>query len=573
MNNWLKNKRLLLRLLLGGLGVIALISAMWMGTSAYYLRALERADAIRASANHIVIFMLQARRAEKDFMLRDLEQAQFYETGESPNLLKQKAAMASLDQEIKTLEQLSPPEKKHVAEELRGFATTYNSAFLKLATAYRERGSRNRGLEGAWREQINEVEAGVAKLQQLSLMSPLLSLRRAELEFFASENRESADKLAAQLKQLRAQMEATVISGAAAVLESLKTYENAFGQFLAVRQKIGLSEDMGLQGEMRTAVHQIEPAADKVLDEAILASTKASRALARSQWLILIVGLCVGGAFFYFFARPIERQFREAGLEMTAAANQLRASSEQQASGATEQSATVTEVTTTIEELARTAATISTNCQHLSQAADATMKGMQAIHEKIASMAKRMLALGEKSQSIGNITKIIDDLADQTNLLALNAAIEAARAGEAGRGFAVVAAEVRKLAERSTESTEEIRGVISEIQGETNSAIMGVEEATKTATKGLEQTDQTLSVIREISISTQQQRSAADQVVQAIRNVDEVSKQFTASTKQVATSAQQINRLAEEFKRSIGEFAHNGNGKRNGNGHSRDQRP
>ena len=89
----------------------------------------------------------------------------------------------------------------------------------------------------------------------------------------------------------------------------------------------------------------------------------------------------------------------------------------------------------------------------------------------------------------------------------------------------------------------------------------GVEEATKAATRGLDETEQTVSVIREISLSTQQQRSAADQVVQAMRNVEEVSKQFTASTKQVASSAQQINRLAADFKTAIGKFKLNGNGK------------
>jgi len=252
-----------------------------------------------------------------------------------------------------------------------------------------------------------------------------------------------------------------------------------------------------------------------------------------------------------FVVRSISRQVGTATMQMTSAATQLRASSEEQASGAAEQSATVTQVTATTEELARTAASISTNAQNLAQVAEETVKRMNLINDKIGAMAKRMLALGEKSQSIGNITGIIDDLADQTNLLALNAAIEAARAGEAGRGFAVVAAEVRKLAERSTESTEEIRSVIGEIQTETNAAVMGVEEATKATLRGLEQTEQTISVIREISLSTQQQRSAAEQVVQAMRNVDEVSKQFAASTRQVASSAQQIAMVAGAFKQSV----------------------
>jgi methyl-accepting chemotaxis protein len=251
---------------------------------------------------------------------------------------------------------------------------------------------------------------------------------------------------------------------------------------------------------------------------------------------------------------------RDGGLEMTVAADQLRSCSEEQSLGANEQSAIVNEVTTTMEELARSAANIAASSQRLADATDVTVKAMQAIHQKVNVMAGCMVTLGEKSRSIGGITKLIDDLADQTNLLALNAAIEAARAGEAGRGFAVVAAEVRKLAERSTESTEEIRGVILEIQGETKAAILGVEEATKAATEGLDQTEATIPVIREISLSTEQQRHAADHVVEAMHSVGKVSKQFTASTLQVVSSAQQISLLADEFKQRLGEFKLTANG-------------
>ena len=104
---------------------------------------------------------------------------------------------------------------------------------------------------------------------------------------------------------------------------------------------------------------------------------------------------------------------------------------------------------------------------------------MDAIADRVDSIATRALSLGEKGQEIGRILEVIDDLADQTNLLALNAAIEAARAGEHGRGFAVVASEVRKLAERSQESAGQIQAIVTQIQAETNATILASEEGAK----------------------------------------------------------------------------------------------
>jgi len=268
------------------------------------------------------------------------------------------------------------------------------------------------------------------------------------------------------------------------------------------------------------------------------------------------------------------RQTQESSRRLAQSSNDILSATEQQASGSAEQAASISQTTATMEELASTYRQIAENADTVVNMAEASLgnaeSGQQAVMNTLSAMeeikvrtsqsAGKILALGERSQQIGQVLSIINSIADQTKILALNAAIEAARAGEAGKGFSVVAIEIRKLAESVVESTGEIGTIMTEIQSAANELVISTEQELKQVQSGvdlaqvtgesfdqiLEMIEQTTVAAKEISAATQQQKSATDQVVKAMREVASVAQQTAAGSRQVAGAAQQLSAMARE---------------------------
>ena len=231
-------------------------------------------------------------------------------------------------------------------------------------------------------------------------------------------------------------------------------------------------------------------------------------------------------------------------------ATRLNSAADELAATTTEQSAAVTEASATTEELARASAAIADTVDVVAAQAAETRDNLERAESDIDASASRTIALAEKVGEIGTILALINEIADQTNLLALNAAIEAARAGEGGRGFAVVADEVRRLAERSKSSAAGIAEIVEGIQAETNATVMAMEKGAKQMQAGLGLLAAVADGAAQVSLTTQQQRSATSQVVDTMEQLSDASRQVSATANEIAAASATLATLAANLERT-----------------------
>jgi len=258
--------------------------------------------------------------------------------------------------------------------------------------------------------------------------------------------------------------------------------------------------------------------------------------------------------------------------EMSINVQNVVKSTQSQASSVAETSASIDQMVASIQRVADTSRTLLEICQRSREEVhtgietmDKATHGLTRTSSAIRSSADIIDVLGRRADEIGKIIGVIDDLAEQTNLLALNAAIEAARAGEHGLGFAVVAEEVRKLAEKSTQSTKEISDLIQGIQKEAREAVENMEKSTNMVQQGLElggELNLALTKIsdvvgevykyaQQIGGATNEQSAGSTQISKATSRLTEITQEINSTIEEQATGVQSVVRAMEKMREVV----------------------
>jgi len=586
-------------------GVVVTSFAVLAGVSVYSANIRSQAESearrvqtIDRAMRDSKIAVLQARRDEKDFLLRR----------DKKYLDKHEKTVRHLNEQLVVLrDNIQSSEGLAAANELIRLVGEYDAGFIKMAEAQIRVGLNEKlGLLGNLRNSVHNVEDILKQNRSDRLTVKMLMMRRHEKDFLAREKEKYVKRMAQRKSEFESLLAESPFSAAkkAEITNLMNSYHRDFNALVAGTFEV--NEDIAA---FREKVHATEPAFDKMAElvSSIEANNKSFQSAASKQvtamlTITMVIGAVVIIGSVLLLAFAISRGLDEAvrvsknvadgklGLDITpntndeigqlltslkymdenlvrvvsevqTAVNSIGNASQEIASGNTslsqrteEQASSLEETASSMEEMTGTVKQNADSAAEARQLADANRQkaanGAEIVSRTVAAMGE----INESSSRIADIITTIDGIAFQTNLLALNAAVEAARAGEQGRGFAVVASEVRSLAQRSAEAAKEIKTLIEDSVGKVKVGANLVDESGKTLEEIITGIKKVADIIAEIAAASQEQASGIDQVNNAVAQMDSMTQDNAALVEEAAAASRSLAEQSENLERLMGFF-------------------
>jgi methyl-accepting chemotaxis protein len=314
--NIFKTTRIKGKLLLA-FSAVLFLSSILAGWGYYSIHRVLEIRGIEEDFKNINVLVLKIRKSEKDFMMRDITNAEFMSSGSSKNIKAIDAFLHEEDSLISLLVESQWSEKLAITGELNSLQqnlTEYRTTFNKVVQAYLKRGFKDFGDEGALRTAIHAVEKSQYKLDEVRL----LTLRRHEKDFFLRKDTQYVEKFGNEIKAFRAKLDNS--AKGKAIKELLATYESKFSDVVKMEEIIGMNENSGLMGEMREAVHKIEPVLIKLEKTVEARTSEITFQTTVTFALVFLVELILGITLAIQFSKRITSSIliiREAAVKLS----------------------------------------------------------------------------------------------------------------------------------------------------------------------------------------------------------------------------------------------------------------
>lgn len=544
----------------------------------------KRINSIRLTVEEISTGILQARRNEKDFLLRN----------DTKYLTKHKKTMEGNYALISRLEHFADDnEDIRAAKQIKQDFIDYEKSFTRMSELKIELGlDENSGLIGNLRQAVHNVEDDLKKYNQLSLSHSMLMMRRHEKDYIARMKNKYIEKMAKQKLRFEELLTSSPLSDSnkKSIRNNMSEYHK---HFLSMTE--GSSKVVDEIAIFRESAHAIDPLLEQLVNQAQqnYESNKTQqienrRWITNMMYIILTLVAVVVLFVIWLFSRNIVRglsqavahasklakhdlsgqvevhasdevglmlgnmnkvtsnlstvvaEVRERASSVASAASEIAAGNSNLSGRTEEQASSLEETASSIEEMTSTVKQNADNATLANQLSDDVRNQAEQGGLIVSKAIDAMSQIDQASNKIADIINVINELAFQTNLLALNAAVEAARAGDQGRGFAVVAAEVRNLAQRSATAAKEIGDLIQDSVDKVKIGSDQVNQSGETLNKIVNGVTEVSNALSDIATASHQQYTGIEQINSAVEQMEQMTQQNAALVEEAAANSKSL---------------------------------